>query len=270
MNTAESKGVSKSIKTTAYPEMVWEAWTDMDKLAQWFVDKAKGWPAVGSTIHLTWERFGFTLDYKIAELKECKRLLLKTHIPGGAQTLSVDIRREGQFTIVDLHEGAPHFVEDDPNSSSDSAWQMSLAIMKLYLERYFGQPRNSFFCLVGASFSNEKIRQAYTDPMILRQWLLGGIEAWPDPMEPGQPIKAQLEGGPSLTGEVMTVTKHEAAYSWEEIRGYVELKSFSMGPGRQAVCVRGAGYGMDKEMATTIEDFFRPRLQRLSELLPTL
>ena len=138
-------------RVAAYPEQIWEAWTDGDRLAQWFSDKASGWPAEGSKLDLTWDGFGFTAQYQIHEIKPLEKLVLKARMTGGMQTLTVGIRREGQQTVLSLAEVAPQFQKTDPESQSDTAsgWKMALAICKLYVERYFGQPRSSFFCLSG-------------------------------------------------------------------------------------------------------------------------
>src|SRR5476651_321468 len=125
---------------------------DVDRLSQWLVDKASGWPGVGSTLALTWERFNCTLEYQVAEAKPCERLVWKTRMPAGFQTLTVTIRREGGQTVVELREAAPDNAPDVSQSASESSWQMALAVLKLYLEKYFGQDRHSFFSIKAADF----------------------------------------------------------------------------------------------------------------------
>jgi uncharacterized protein YndB with AHSA1/START domain len=280
--STEGQVIKKSIRTNAYPEQVWEAWTDGDRLAQWLADKATGWPAVGSSLSLTWERFGFTVQYQIAEAKTCQRLVWKSRMGTGFQTLTVEMRREGPQTIVDLQEAAPAYGQQSDDSSSDSAWQMNMAIFKLYVERYFGQARNSFFSLVKSNFTIPALLGAYATAKGLEEWLAEAVEVWPDAHKGSEskfsaeqfsealtdkPYRLRLPGGMTMSGHIMTVTSQEVALSWDEINGFLELKCFSMGPGNQAVCFRGSGYGITAENASQLEELLKPRLVLLAESL---
>ena len=281
--SSEGHVTRKTIKTTAYPEHVWEAWTEGDKLAAWLADKATGWPAPGSKISLTWDRFNVTLDYNITDIKTCDRLVWKTRLGNGFQTLTVNIRREGPMTVLELREADPAFSQKSDDSGSESAWQMSLAVFKLYVERYFGQSRSTFFAVSKASFTIPALMGAYATAKGLEQWLAESVEVWPDvhPTDPnkrfdptafaealtGKPYRMRLEGGMIISGHIMTVTKQEVALSWDEINGFIELKCFSMGPGNQAVCLRGSGYGLSEEQAKQLEDLLKPRLYQLADSL---
>ena len=268
MSIIESSAIVKSIRTRCYPEQVWEAWMDLDHLAQWLVDKASGWPGVGSTLSLTWERLQFTLDYQVAEAKACERLVWKTRMPAGFQTLTVTLRREGASTVVELREVAPENAPDAADSASDSAWQMALAILKHYLENYQGLKRHSFFAIKAADFEDAQLLQRYCTAEGLGSWLADSVERFPGPDEEptDKPFSLRI-GEQKMSGKVLTRTRNEVALSWDEIQGFLELKCFSMGPGLQAVCLRGSGYNLGEKRALALEELLGERLGRLAQQL---
>ena len=244
---------------------------DSDRLSQWLVDKAAGWPGVGSTLSLTWERLRCTLDYQVAEAKACERLVWKTRMPAGFQTLTVLMRREGGHTVIELREAAPDNAPDADQSASESSWQMALAVLRLYLENYFGQDRNSFFSIKAADFDEAQLLHYYCTPEGLTHWLAHKVDQFPGPgldftAQP-QPYRLQLSEGVGMSGQVLTRTRNEVALSWDQIRGYLELKCFDQGPGMQAICLRGSGYGLTAERAQAVEAMLGERLTLLSKLL---
>lgn len=247
-------------RVNAYPEQIWEAWTDADRISQWFADKASGWPAVGSQLALTWDGFGFTAQYQIAESKPLEKLVLKARMTGGLQTLTIGIRREGQQTVLSLSEIAPQFQKTDPESQADTAsgWKMALSICKLYVEKYFGQPRSSFFCLGAAEFSYPEIMGAYGTSEGLAQWLATEVVEW------GQErYQLKLEDDLTMTGRVIAITTHEICLEWEEIHGFLELKAFTTVPPRRALCLRGSGWNLAPDKAKHIQELLDRALGRL-------
>ena len=268
MSTLESNAIALSVRIKAYPEQVWEAWMDLDRLSQWLVDKASGWPGVGSSLALTWERLQCTIDYQVAEAKPCEKLVWKARMPAGFQTLTIGLRREGPLTVVDLREVAPDNAPDVTESSSESSWQMSLAILKLYLENYFGQNREGFFSIKRADFDNPTLLYYYSSAEGLSKWFAHAVEEFPRGESlTDLPYRLQLAENVTMSGQVLTRTRNEVTLSWNEISGYLELKCFDLGPGQQAVCLRGYGYGLTSEGAKAVEAMLSERLAILSGLL---
>lgn len=264
----ESPVVRKSIETGAYPEQIWEALTDTDLLGHWMADKATGWPAVGGTLALTWERFGLTIDYKVAEVKTCQKLVWKTPMGNGQQTVTFELRRQGRSTWVDVTDAPPPFTPANPHSSADSTWAMSLAILKLYVERYYRKSRHNFMAVARASFTFPEVVAAYATAPGLKQWLAEQIEVWPSSDAViGQSYRLRTPEGKIMSGKILAVTQHEACLSWDEIHGFLELKSFSLGPGNQMLCLRGSGYGLSQERAAQTEEELKPRLMALADHL---
>lgn len=264
----ESPIVRKTIETGAYPEQIWEALTDTELLGHWMADRASGWPAVGGTLALTWDRFNLTIDYKVAEVKTCQKLVWKTPMGNGQQTITFELRRQGRSTWVDVSDAPPPFTPANPHSSADSTWQMSLAILKLYVENYFRKSRSGFMVVARAAFTFPEIVAAYASGAGLKTWLAEEIEDWPEgPALQGHPYRLRTVWGETMSGRVMTVTQHEACLSWQEIDGFLELKSFSLGPGNQMLCLRGSGYGMSPERAAEWEERLKAPLIALADFL---
>ncbi|MBN9414090.1 MAG: SRPBCC domain-containing protein [Candidatus Eremiobacteraeota bacterium] len=264
----ESPIIRKSIETTAYPEQIWEALTDTELLGQWMADSASGWLAVGGSLSLTWERFGMTIEYKVAEVKVCQRLILKCPMGSGQQTVTFGLRRAGRSTWVDITDAPAPFTPHNPHSSADSNWGLSMSVLKLYVERYYRKPRRSFMAVAKASFTFGEIMALYATAEGLEHWLAEKIVEWPAE-EPfvGKPYRLVSKSGDVMSGYIMAVTDKEASLSWNEINGFLELKTFSLGPGNQMLCLRGSGYGMDEETASLVEEGLKPRLLQLVDYL---
>ncbi|MEW6278508.1 MAG: SRPBCC domain-containing protein [Candidatus Eremiobacterota bacterium] len=255
--------VHRQMRTTTSLETVWEAWTDPERLQQWFCDQASGWPAVGSKLNLRFERFGFNVDYHIVELERLKRVVLRCHLPGiGYQFLGVTLTRRGVQTNVSLKETVVEGCSAEEFAENESAWDLALAVLKLYVERYFGRPRSTFFALLAAPFTYAQIKEFYTAR--LGEWLGTDVSFTP---EVGQPYRLTLDDGTSMSGTVLAVTTHEVALSWDEIQGYLELKAIPVEPGKRAICLRGAGYGLAPEKARELEKTMEAAVVRLFSLL---
>lgn len=249
--------IRREMRTSASPHRVFEAWTEPERLSQWFADRASGWPGVGSKLTMTWDRFGFTAEYLIAEADPERRVVMKSKLPGlGTSVLEVDLARRGADTLVRVTETGPELAED---WGDESGWEMALAILKLYLEQYYGETRASFFAMLPAEFEYPQIRRLYGTLEGLRQWFategeLGGV---------GEPYRLVLPDGRVMSGRMLALTRHEATLGWDEIRGFLELKAFPTEPGKKAVCLRGSGWGLKDEEAAALEQMCRAALVRL-------
>lgn len=258
----DSGSVQRSVETLAYPERVWDALTDTELLSHWLADKATGWMAVGGTLELFYDRFNLTVDYKVSDLRVCERLVWKSPMGNGLQTITFTLRRQGRSTWVDLKDQPPSFTPPNPHSTAGSTWQMSLAVLKLYVERYFRQPRRSFMVVARATFTFAEIVAAYSTREGLERWLADEVAEWK-----GDSFKFRQADGTTMSGRVLTITESEALISWDEIHGFLELKSFSSGPGNQMICLRGSGYKLSAERAEELEASLKPRVIALADLL---
>lgn len=254
--------ITKSIEVNVPASNAFEAWTEPAHLVRWFTDGVEGWPGVGSTLTLTWKRFGFSVPYKITEMKPSTRVVLKTRLPGvGTQVLTVDLARRAPKTIIKISESGPQNHESDPKESGvDSGWEMTLGLLKNYLENHWGKERETYFAMLPAQFDFAHLRPLFKTTEGLKKWLVLEGEA---PSEVGQDYRFKVAENEYMTGKVLAFTHHEMALSWKEIDGYFELKSFPTGGDNKGLCLRGATYSPEKFPALAIEAHVKDLLVKL-------
>lgn len=231
----EHKGrmLQAEMRTTATPEEVWEAWADPQKIAQWFVDRAAGEAKAGNVVTWFFDDFGYQLPYKVLEAEPGMSYVLKWEPPGGPAGIhEVRIERVNGETVMRMIEsGFKQGAEwEEEYEGVKSGWQSALAILKYYLENYFGEDRRLALVMRPASFENAQIAPYFEDEGKLATWLTrsGAIG------NQGEKCDLMLRDGRRLTGEVIARTDREAAITWKEMTGVLELKAFSMGPQRVA------------------------------------
>jgi hypothetical protein len=181
-----------------------------------------------------------------------------------AGLLEVTIAKEGGETVVRLvnsgfREGAEW---DEEFEGVNSGWSMALALLKHYLDNYFGTPRSSFFAMRPAQFSFEQVVPFHRTREGLAKWLTTGGSYG----DVGEPYRFDLREGGTATGHVLAKTARETTLSWKEIQGALELKAFAMGPQR-ILCIRGCGWGLRAEEAKEIEEQMERAVERLASAL---
>jgi hypothetical protein len=139
---------------------------------------------------------------------------------------------------------------------------MVLAVLKLYLENYYGVPRSSFLAMRPAKFTNEHLLPFHRTAEGLAKWLTtsGGFQAV------GDSFQLALRGGGIINGKVLAFTKSETQLSWTEERGVLGLKAFNMGP-QKMLAIHGCGWGMTPERAKQIEQQMERALESLAQAL---
>ena len=258
----DSNIVVKEMRTNVPLQRVWDAWTECDKIEGWFADKVTGWPGAGGTLEMHWEKFGITVEFVLAEMDLRKRVVYKTRTPGmGTQVITVKLGRRAPETVLTLSESGPENHKCDlVESGVESGWQMALGILKLYLENHYGKKRKSFMGMLPATFEYDQLRPFYTTEQGLAYWWTeGGVF----PHTLGERFELTLHGGEKMTGQVLAVTHHEVALSWDQINGYVEFKSFPLQGGQKSLCLRGAGYEVSQEVVDQAEFRCKDSLVRL-------
>ena len=76
-----------------------------------------------------------------------------------------------------------------------------------------------------------------------------------------------LVGGASASGRVLALTGREAALSWREVSGTLELKAFSMGPAGKQIGLRCLAWNAPPELEERVGREFDAALERLAGLL---
>jgi uncharacterized protein YndB with AHSA1/START domain len=258
--------IRTEIRTSAPAQNVWAAWTDPQKIAQWFTDGAEGEPRTGTTFWWIFERFNLRIPYEVLDAVPNERFVLKGEMPGRPPgILEITIRKEGGETVMTLvnsgfQEGAQW---DEEFEGIHSGWKMASAILKLYLENYFGRSKVQMLVMRPANFTPERLTPFFRNTDQLSRWLTtsGGIGA------PGSACALSLQSGDKLTGTVLADTGREITLGWKEIDGTLELKAFSMGPEMRMICLRALSWNLESDRANQIEIQMAQALDRLAAAL---
>jgi uncharacterized protein YndB with AHSA1/START domain len=264
----EHKGriIRAEIRTSATPEQAYDAWADPEKIAHWFPDRAEGKAEPGATITWIFEKFNYRIPYEVLIAQPAEKFAIQWNPPPGmnAGVLEVTISKEGGETVIRLvnsgfREGAEWNEEFE---GTDSGWRMALALLKHYLENYYGTSRASFLVMRPAEFSFDQAVQFQRTAAGLEQWLTKSGEYG----EVGESFALELMEGGKASGRALAKTKRETTLGWDEIRGVLELKAFSMGP-QKMLCVRGCGWGLSAEKAKELEGQMERAVERLARAL---
>ena len=258
--------IRAEIRTSATPQQAYDAWADPEKIAHWFPDRAEGKAEPGATITWIFDKFNYRILYEVLIAQPTERFAIRWNPPPGMNPgiLEITISKEGGETVVRLvnsgfREGAEW---SDEFEGIDSGWRMSLALLKHYLDNYFGTPRNSFLVMRPAEFSLEQVVPLQRTAIGLKKWHTTGGEYG----EVGDRFALELYEGGKASGRVLAKTKRETTLGWDEIRGVLELKAFSLGP-QKILCVRGCGWGLSTEKTKEIEAQMTRAVERLAAVL---
>lgn len=257
------------VRTAASPRQVWEAWTDPEKIAHWFVDRARGKPEVGTTFTWIFEKFGYEIPYEVVAADPEKRFALGGEIPGrGPFLLEVTIEKEGAETVVTLVNSG--FLDgaqwDEEYEGVASGWVHALAVLRHYLENYFGRPKATLLLVRPAPYEYDALLPYYATSQGLERWLAGSASIG----RTGEPFALSLVGGESVSGRLLSQSGWEVALSWKELDGVLELKGFRMGPAGRVVAIRVLSWreGLDdRGLQSRFEAPLTEALERLSAVL---
>lgn len=264
----EHKGslIQMEIETSATPQQAWEAWADPEKIAQWFVDRASGEAEPGGTMTWYFDKFGYVLPFEVVDAVPGKLFVLKWQPPEGPSGFhEVRIERRGGSTLMRMIESG--FRDDaewkEEYEGTVSGWQMSLGILKYYLENHFGKNRTSLLIMRPASFAYDRIFPYFLDAPKLSEWLTRSGATG----RAGDSVSLDLREAGKLTGRVLANSNREVAVSWEEIGGTLELKAFKAGPQRM-VGLRGTSWKLEANEMKALESQLTKAVERLAALFP--
>jgi uncharacterized protein YndB with AHSA1/START domain len=258
--------IRAEIRTKASPQQAYDAWADPEKIAHWFPDRAEGKAEPGATITWIFDKFNYRIPYEVLIAQPAEKFAIRWNPPPGmnAGVLEVTISKEGGETVIRLvnsgfREGAEWNEEFE---GTDSGWRMALALLKHYLENYFGTSGASFLVMRPAEFSFDEAVQFQRTAAGLKMWLTKSGEYG----DVGESFVLDLQDGGKASGQVLARTKRETTLGWDEIHGVLELKAFSMGP-QKMLCVRGCGWGLSAEKAKELEGQMERAVERLASAL---
>ena len=250
--------VEVQLLTSAPPENAWAAWADPRRLSAWFADHASGDAVQGKTVVWTFERFRLEIESKVLAAVPNNRLVLGASDESPPFLLELDIEPADGMTKITLRNSG--FGDDEENFLNvESGWKMALGILGLYLEKYFEEERTNFLAVRDAEFQYDRVFAHFTDPTLLARWLTN--EGTLSAQDGG--ARLILRDGRILSGRLLASTGREVALEWQEIKGFLEMKAFTYGDGKRALCLRGSGWGLDPDEGGSIEAFFVEALERL-------
>jgi uncharacterized protein YndB with AHSA1/START domain len=255
--------IRESTLIAAAPERIWQALAVPERIAEWFADSSRGEAVTGGKLAMRFERLNFEIVFNVRHAAQPSALLLDAQMPSGPListefTLSAE---NGKTRVTLTQSGLPDVPEmSEQREGMRSGWKMSLAILRYYVERHFGEPRASFFSMHPASFEYESLQPFFHRREQLSVWLTESGEIGAE----GSFYELRLKDGSPMSGYVLADTGMELALEWREKKGVVELKAISMGQSSRAVAVRGCGWGMDGGEAARIEAFLAEAIERLA------
>ncbi|MEO8200119.1 MAG: SRPBCC domain-containing protein [Gemmatimonadota bacterium] len=257
--------IEVAIVTRATPARVWDAWTDPDRLVEWFADRVEGSLEEGR-IAWSFERLKSTMAFRVVAVTVGARLLLESldreprrlelligGVPGGTEVRVID----SGFS----NAGA----EDEDFVAADSGWRIALPILRYYVEFHFNQPRESFFVLRPARFTPSLLSRLYREPDGLKEWLSDGGSLG----TPGGRVHLALKDGETLRGDMLADTGTELAMAWDEIAGVLQFKTCVL-PGEvgtRSVYLHGWGWGISGDRARHVERRLSEAVDRLERAL---
>jgi hypothetical protein len=106
-----------------------------------------------------------------------------------------------------------------------SGWQMTLALLKEYLERYANQEKRTFIVMKPAEIEARDVLSWFTEEHRLAQWLTHSGS----PASPGVTFRLELQDGAVFEGRTIARTARELALAWPAQRCVLELKTFPLG-----------------------------------------
>jgi uncharacterized protein YndB with AHSA1/START domain len=258
--------VAREIRTTATPEEVWAAWTEPDRLSEWFAESARGSVEEGGTFVWGWDSHDFESELQVLVSRPNERLVMRAPWDAGALTvIDVRVERDGDETVVRLiHSGFGEGADfDEEYRGTNSGWLMALAVLKYYLEHYFGRARQQVLEMKKAVFRYEDIPGWHHDEEKLQRWLTaeGRIPA------AGERFQLRLKDGSTLTGEVLADCEQDTAVSWEELKGVLELKSWGSTAGGRWLGLRFSSWGLAPGQKAVVEALLGNALETLADLV---
>lgn len=184
-------------------ERVWAALSQAQHLANWQADRARGGLARGY-LKLGWPALGVDTELEVVDY-HAERLLV---LASGRSRVTFRLEPD-QVELT--HDGLE---SSDERDGVRSSWQVSLAVLRHYLDRHFGIPRTVHWSVSPAPSSAAAVNVFYSDQHALNAWLT--LQA--TPIGPaGSRYRMMLRSGEAVSGRVLAhAPDRDLALSWIE------------------------------------------------------
>ncbi len=254
--------VEMELRSAATAEQVWLAWADPAHVTQWFADEAEGRAVAGETLRWRFADHDLDLRYDVLEAIPDRRLVLsRPQKTGPLRVLEIEIdQADGKTRMRMVESGfAEGEAAEDTYQAALSGWRISLAILRLYLERFFGMKKMSKMVMKPTKAEYAKILEYFTKPEKLATWI-GEMTQ----IAEARPYRLRLEAGGELTGRFLALTHRELLLGADQIDGTVGFRAFPKGDGR-AIGVRFLSWRLTPEQMADLSGVMLSALNRLGE-----
>jgi uncharacterized protein YndB with AHSA1/START domain len=238
-----------TVKTT--PERAWNAWTDPQQIANWFVDRAEGRAAPGEVMVWFFDAFHYRQEVPIVEAEPNRTFVIGSGDAPGPQglpyVLEITIAQTGGETVIHLVNSG--FSRDarfeDEFEGVVSGWKGALATLKYWLEHHPERRRTHRIVIEPAAYSWEALRSPFHTVEGRRRWLEPTVAA---------------------DAAVLVDTGREVLLDWPAREAVIGLKAFRMGP-QPVVALDVSTWAINPPPGAAMEDELRAPLTRLRSLL---
>jgi uncharacterized protein YndB with AHSA1/START domain len=155
----------------ASPRQVFEAWTDPEAIARWYVDRAAGNPCTDDEVawFLGGEQFLLEVDECVAD----ERLVMTNVSPASWRGTVLDLRLSavegGTLVSVEQRNFPDALRQHVPNV--DAGWVCTLALLAESLEHHAGQRRHHLKAVREMPVDREAVGQAFVNASSVARWL---------------------------------------------------------------------------------------------------
>lgn len=213
--THHGRIIDTTIRIKSTPMRVWQAWTDPQQIANWFVDRAEGDATPGTSVKWFFDTFGYAMDVPVVESEAGATFVTagEDGADGMPYVMEITITKDGGETVMRLVNSG--FSEDpgkdETYKGTVSGWAHALTVMKVWLEHYPMRTRHHDLVVKTVPHSVDQLRPFYATAQGRALWMPPDV---------------------AHTGEVLCDSGPEVLLAVPGVDGTIALKSFQMGPQR--------------------------------------
>jgi uncharacterized protein YndB with AHSA1/START domain len=267
------RSIHHELDIAAAADKVWSAWADPQRIAMWFVDRAKGFAKPGEVVTWYFDAMQYEVPQPVVAAEPGKSFATAGEFMGRAWLLEVLLQHRGGHTTIRLINSG--FASDSPEADEqfegvDSGWLMALHTLKHWLEVHAdrgddGRRVHSLVMVPAPSFSWAWLAPLFTTPAGLTRWL--GTTQAPAELTPGCRVTVDLAPGERLDGVVLCRSRREVLLSWPGRSAVVGLKAFGFGP-TTMLALDVSGWGAKAATDAAVRAWAEPALRRLAAIAP--
>jgi uncharacterized protein YndB with AHSA1/START domain len=253
----KGRTIESEARPRATPRQAWEAFADLERLVEWWVDKVEGKAEPGSEMICAWDALGMRSPVKIAESVPGERLVLEWKEEPGVVVWEIDVAREGGQTVVKVvcsgfGEGGAW---DELYEGMKGGQPGLMKALAHYLDGHFGERRRV------VSVMRETPRPGETSRLLAAPFLTRWLAREATVGGPGERARLVLRDGRTWTGTVNAAAEGVLDMSGEDVDGFAFLMCY-----QSRVWANVQGWKLDAAEARTLEEELGDALDALVAL----